>query len=132
MLSLLLRLAASAAALWITTLIIPGIEVNAESTGGTIGTLLLVAIIFGVINAVIKPIVKLVGCGLYVVTLGLIALVVNGLLFLLTSWIAGKLDIPFHVESFWPSAVLGALIVGLVSWALSLVLDKGKDTITKR
>lgn len=122
MLSLLLRLAASALALWITTLIIPGIEVNAQSTGGTVGTLLLVAVIFGVVNAVIKPVVKFIGCGLYVITLGLIALVVNGLLFLLTSWICGLLGIPFHVESFWPSAVLGALVVGLVSWVLSLVL----------
>jgi putative membrane protein len=132
MLSLLLRLAASALALWITTLIIPGIEVNAETTGGTIGTLLLVAIIFGVVNAVIKPIVKIVGCGLYVLTLGLIALVVNGALFLLTSWIADKLDIPFHVDSFWPAAILGALVVALVSWGLSLVLDKGKESMKPR
>jgi len=131
MLSLLLRLAASALALWITTLIIPGIKVSAESTGGTIGTLLLVAIIFGVVNAVLKPIVKVLGCGLYVLTLGLIALVVNGLLFMLTSWICGLLDIPFHVDSFWPAAILGALIVSLVSWAITLVLDKTKDAVKR-
>jgi putative membrane protein len=125
-------LAAAALALWITTLIIPGIKVTAETTGGTIGTLLLVAIIFGIVNAVIKPIVKLVGCGLYVLTLGLIALVVNGALFLLTSWIAGGLDIPFHVDSFWPAAILGALVVALVSWGLSLVLDKGKESMKAR
>jgi putative membrane protein len=128
MLSLLLRLAASALALWITTLIIPGIKVSAESTGGTVGTLLLVAIIFGVINAVLKPIVKVLGCGLYVLTLGLIALVVNGALFLLTSWICGQLDIPFHVDSFWPAAILGALVVALVSWGLGLILDKARPS----
>jgi putative membrane protein len=128
MLSLLLRLAASALALWITTLIIPGIKVSAESTGGTIGTLLLVAIIFGVINAVLKPIVKVLGCGLYVLTLGLIALVVNGALFLLASWICGLLDIPFHVDSFWPAAILGALVVSLVSWGLGLILDKARPS----
>ena len=95
-----------------------GIHIDAKSAWGTVGTAVLVALIFGVVNTVIKPIVKLVGCGLYVLTLGLIALVVNGLLFLLVSWIAGVLDIPFHVDDFWPAAVLGALLVGIVSWAL--------------
>src|SRR5262249_9138184 len=92
MLSLILRLAAPAADVWVSPLVSPGIDVNAGTTGGKIGPVGLVAIIFGVVNAVIKPIVKLFGCGLYVLTLGLIALVVNGALFLLTSWIAGKLD----------------------------------------
>ena len=100
-----------ALAVWLSTLIIGGINITADSAWGTFGTAVLVAIIFGVVNAVIKPIVKLVGCGLYVLTLGLIALVVNGLLFWLVSWIAGGLGIPFHVDNFWPSAVLGALIV---------------------
>src|SRR5262245_56041844 len=116
MLSLILRLACSALAVWLSTLIIPGIDVTAKSGWGTAGTVLLVAVIFGVVNTVIKPIVKLVGCGLYVFTLGLIALVVNGLLFWLVSWIAGELSIPFHVKNFWPSAVLGALLVSLVTW----------------
>jgi putative membrane protein len=124
MLALLLRLAASAAAVWISTLIISGIKVTAETTWGTVGTVVLVAVIFGVVNAVIKPIVKVVGCGLYVLTLGLIALVVNGALFLLTSFIASKLDIPFHVSNFWPSAVLGALFVGLISWLVGLVVKE--------
>jgi putative membrane protein len=128
MLGIVLRLVCSALAVWISTLIIPGISVTAASIWGTIGTLLLVALIIGVVNAVIKPIVKLVGCGLYVLTLGLIALVVNGLLFWLVSWISGLLDIPFHVDNFWPSAVLGALLVSLVSWALGLIIkDRGED-----
>jgi putative membrane protein len=127
MVSHLLRLAVSAAALWIATLIIPGIKVSAETTWGTIGTLVLVALIFGVVNAVIKPVVKFVGCAFYVLTLGLISLIVNGLLFLLTSKIADWLDIPFHVDSFWPAAVLGALFVGLVSWVLGLVINHDKD-----
>jgi putative membrane protein len=122
MLGYVLRLVASAAAVWLSTVILPGIKVSAHSIWGTIGTLLLVALIFGVVNTFIKPIVKMVGCGLYVLTLGLIALVVNGLLFLLVSWISGALSIPFHVNSFWPDAVLGALIVSAVSWALGLVI----------
>lgn len=126
MLGILLRLACSALAVWLSTLLISGIKVTAESTWGAIGTYLLVAVLIGLVNAFIKPIVKLIGCGLYVLTLGLIALVVNGLLFWLVSWICGLLDIPFHVDNFWPSAVLGALIVGVVSWVLGLVV-KDRD-----
>jgi len=127
MLGILLRLVCSAAAVWISTLIIPGINTFAETIWGTIGTLLLVALLFGVVNAVLKPIIKFVGCGLYVLTLGLIALVVNGLLFWLVSWISGLLGIPFHVDNFWPSAVLGALLVSVVSWALGLVIKERGD-----
>jgi len=128
LLGLLLPLAGSAAAVWLSTIIIPGISTFAETTWGTVGTVVLIALIFGVVNAVVKPVAKLVGCGIYILTLGLIALVVNGLLLWLTSWIAGKLDIPFHVDNFWPAAVLGALLVGLVTWGL----HKVADVITKK
>jgi putative membrane protein len=125
---ILIRLVITAISLWISTLLISGISLTTNSIPGKIGTLLAVAVIFGIINAVLRPIIKGIGCGLYVLTLGLIALVVNGLLFLLTSWIAGKLDLPFHVDHFWPSAVLGALLVGIVSWVLNmLVPDKSDD-----
>ncbi len=127
MLGIVLRLVASALAVWIADLLISGISTNAESAWGTVGTLVLVALIFGVVNAILKPIIKIVGCAFYVLTLGLIALVVNGLLFWLVSWISGQLGIPFHVDNFWPSAVLGALIVSLVSWVLGLVIkDRGE------
>jgi putative membrane protein len=119
---ILIRLGISAIALWISTLLVSGITLNTHSTLDKIGTLVLVAAIFGVINAVLRPIIKVVGCAFYVLTLGLIALVVNGALFLLTSWVAGKLDLPFHVNDFWPSAVLGALIVGIVSWLLNMLV----------
>lgn len=121
---ILIRLAISALALWIATLVIPGINLSTESIPKAVGTLLAVALIFGVINAILRPIIKLVGCAFYVLTLGLVALVVNGLLFMLASWIAGGLDLPFEVENFWPSAVLGALLVGVVSWVLNLLVDR--------
>lgn len=114
----LIRTVVCAFALWISTLLISGIHLQTDSTGKKIGTLLVVAVIFGIVNAVLRPIIKTIGCALYALTLGLIALVVNGALFLLTSWIAGKLSLPFHVDNFL-SAVLGALIVGLVSWLLN-------------
>jgi len=124
---ILIRLVITAVSLWIATLVINGISLSTTSVPGKIGTLLAVAVIFGIVNAVLRPIIKAIGCGLYVLTLGLIALIVNGLLFMLTSWIAGKLDLPFHVDHFWPSAVLGALLVGVVSWLLNMLVPDGSD-----
>ena len=124
---ILIRLVISAVSLWIATLVIDGIELNTDSVPKKIGTLLAVAVIFGIINAVLRPIIKVIGCGLYVLTLGLIAIVVNGLLFMLVSWIAGELSLPFHVDDFWPSAVLGAILVGVVSWLLNMLVPDGGD-----
>ncbi|GAB7048925.1 phage holin family protein [Catenuloplanes indicus JCM 9534] len=123
---ILIRLGISALALWIATLIVPGISLETASLGGAIGTLVAVAVIFGVVNAVLRPLIKVVGCGFYLLTLGLIALVVNGLLFMLTGWIAGELNLPFVVDGFWP-AVFGALLVSIVSWALNLFVPDGDD-----
>ena len=111
----------SAAALGVATAVVPGIELPAASGWSKAGTLLVVALIFGVINATLKPLIKVVGCAFYVLTLGLAALVVNGLLLWLTSLIAGHLMLPFHVTGFWP-AFWGAIVVGLVSWLLHLLI----------
>jgi putative membrane protein len=124
---ILIRLVITAVSLWIATLLIDGIHLTTDSTGSQIGTLLAVAAIFGIVNAVLRPIIKTIGCGLYVLTLGLISLVVNGLLFMLVSWIAGQLDLPFKVDDFWPSALLGALLVGVVSWLLNMLVPDGDD-----
>ncbi|MGC5031595.1 phage holin family protein [Micromonospora sp. DT229] len=121
---LLIRVGATAVAFWLATLIIPGISLDTESVSETVLTLVLVAVIFGVVNGVLQPIIKTVGCGFYLLTLGLIALVVNGLLFLLTGWIADQVGLPFEVDGFWPAAVLGALFVGIVTWVLGAVLDR--------
>lgn len=122
-----IRVIVTAVALWISTLLLDGITLNTDSTAKKIGTLLVVAVIFGLVNGVIRPIIKTVGCAFYVLTLGLISLVVNGALFMLVSWIAGELNLPFHVDKFWPTAVLGAVIVGVISWAINAVVpDKFK------
>ncbi len=124
----LLRVLVSAAALGVATAAVPGIELLAGSGWSRAGTLLAVALIFGVINATLKPLIKVVGCAFYVLTFGLAALVVNGLLLWLTSWIAGKLSLPFHITGFW-AAFWGAIIVGLVSWVLHLLVrdDRPRD-----
>jgi putative membrane protein len=120
----LLRVLASAAALAVATAVVPGIELQAASLGKKTLTLIGVALIFGVINAVLKPIVKIVGCAFYILTLGLIGLVVNALLLWLTSWLAGKLHLPFHITGFWP-AFWGAIVVGVVSWLLGILIRDG-------
>ena len=125
---LLLRIIVVAAALGVAHLAISGIELLGSSEPKKVGTLIGVALIFGIVNAVIKPVVKAVGCLFYVLTLGLIGLVVNALLLWLSSWVAGKLSLPFHITGFWP-AFWGAIIVGVVSWALTLLLDRGTKVV---
>ena len=121
----LIRVLASAAALAVATAVVPGIELTTGSVTSKVLTLLGVALIFGVINAILKPIIKIVGCLFYILTLGLIALVVNALLLWLTSWLAGKLNLPWHVTGFWP-AFWGALIISVVTWLLS-ILTRDRD-----
>jgi putative membrane protein len=111
----------SAAALGIAAWAVPGIVVAGHSDASKAVTLVVVALIFGIINTVLKPIIKTVGCAFYVLTLGLAALVVNGLLLWLASYIADRLTLPFHITGF-VAAVEGALIVGVVSWLLHLIL----------
>jgi putative membrane protein len=119
----------TAVALWVATAI-PGVNVGGTFAVGThedpvprITTLLVVALIFGVVNTVIKPVVKFFGCALYALTLGLFGLVVNALLFLLTAWISDRLHVPFHVAGFVP-AFFAAIVVSIVSFVLHLIFDR--------
>jgi putative membrane protein len=123
---ILIRVVITAIALWVATVVVNGIDVTAATTPRKIGTLVVVAAVVGLINAFLKPIVKSLGCALYVVTLGLFALVVNGLLLWLASFVAGRLHLPFHVSGFW-AAFWGAIVVGLVSWLLNLFVHDGED-----
>ena len=125
--SLIIRVIANALALWVAVLLVDGIDVSTQDTTSQVITFLVVGAIFGVVNAVIKPIVKTVGCLFYALTLGLIGLVVNALLFLLTEWIAGLFDVPFHVNGFWP-AFWGAIVVTIVSWVVSMFLPDKTDS----
>ncbi|MFQ6850971.1 phage holin family protein [Streptomyces sp. 35M1] len=112
---------ANAGALAVAIWLIGNITLEGGSTGRKALTLVLVALIFGLVNSVVKPVVQLLTFPLFILTLGLITLVVNALMLLLTSWLAGVVDLSFHVEGFW-TAVLGGLIISVVSWALNVVL----------
>ena len=112
--SFLIQLVVNAAALWVATRLVPGVSYQ----GGP-GPFLVVALIFGIINTTLRPITKLLTCPLILVTLGLFALVVNGLMLWLTSTLAAQFGINFHVAGFFP-AFWGALVVSIVSTVLSM------------
>jgi putative membrane protein len=112
----LLRLLINAAALWAAVQIVPGITYS-----GAWGPFLGVALVFGIVNAFIRPIVKLLTLPILFLTLGLFALVVNGMMLWLTSSLSTGLGMHFHVEGCWTS-ILGALVVSIVSALLSVFL----------
>ena len=112
----LLRILATAAALWIATQIVPGVTHSGPWT-----SLLLVAIVFGVLNAIVRPLLKLLTCPLILLTLGLFTFVINALMLWLTSAISATLGLGFHVAGFVP-AFLGALVITVVSVLVSLIL----------
>ncbi|MBW3552687.1 MAG: phage holin family protein [Gemmatimonadetes bacterium] len=121
----LLRLLATAAALWVAVLLVPGITF----TGSWIG-MLGVALVFGVVNAVIRPILKLLTCPLVVLTLGLFVFVLNALMLWLASEISQAFGIGFDVDGFI-AAFVGALIVGVVSTLLNLLVGKREARETR-
>ncbi|MFE6687773.1 phage holin family protein [Streptomyces sp. NPDC057743] len=117
----LVKTLANAAALAVAIWLLKGITLTGENTGRKVLTLILVALIFGLVNFLVKPVVKVLSFPLFILTLGLITLVVNALMLLLTSWLAGKVDLAFHVDGFW-TALLGGVIVSIVSWAMHVLL----------
>jgi len=112
----IIRLLVNAAALWVATRIVPGVTFD----GGLI-PFLGVALVFGVINATLRPLTKILTFPLIIVTLGIFALVVNGLMLWLTSSLSSSFGLGFHVSGFW-AAFFGALVVSIVSALLSLTL----------
>lgn len=123
---ILIRIVLNALAVWVATLIVGGVDVTTDSTAAKIGTLLVVGAIFGLVNATIKPVVKLLSLPLVILTLGLFALVLNALLFWLSAEVSGAVGAPFEVDGFW-SAFWGAIVVSLVSWVLSIVVKDDDD-----
>jgi putative membrane protein len=124
--NLIIRLLANAVALAVASWLVAGITLEGATTGKRVLTLLIVAAIFGVVNAVVKPVVKVLSFPLLILTLGLLTFVINALMLWLTSWITGKLDVQFHVDGFW-SALLGALVITIVGMIINVVLpDKAE------
>ena len=108
-------------ALWIAAWAVPGITFGQGSTGKVVGTVALVAVIFGLVNSLVRPITKLVTLPLIILTLGLFVFVVNALMLQLTSWLADQFSLAFHVQHFFWDAVFGALIITFVSMLLGFL-----------
>lgn len=118
----LLKLIVNAVALWLTTLVVSGVSVVPfmQGTWPTLITYLLVALIFGIVNGIVGTAIRVVAFPLYILTLGLIALLVNGLLLLVVSWISDLMGFGLHVDGFW-TGVLGAIVLAIISWLLGLI-----------
>jgi putative membrane protein len=118
---LILRLVVNSVALWVAASVVPGISF-AEGGRVDVVTLVIVALIFGLINAVIKPIVALVTCPAYVLTLGLFTFIVNALMLMLTSAVANSVGAHFTVGNFW-DALIGGIVISVVSTLLSVFVS---------
>ena len=110
----LLRLLINAAALWIATKVVAGVTATSDPV-----TFLAVALVFGLLNALFGPFLRVLTCPLMILTLGLFTFVINAVILLLTSSIASRFGLGFHVDGFWP-AFWGALVVSIVSVCLSI------------
>lgn len=120
------RLLATMAGLWISTLLVPSIRIASSSASETVIVLAVVALVFTVVNSVIKPVVKTLAFPLYLVTFGLFAMVTNSALFALTSWLSTWLGVPLSTGGFW-SCLAGAVITSVVASIVSGVLRDKKD-----
>jgi putative membrane protein len=117
-------------ALWVAALVLSdGIHLGqrADSLSARLLTILFVAVVFGLVNAFVKPIAKLFSLPFIILTLGLFTLVVNALMLQITSWLAGALNLDFHVDSFFWDAILGALVITFVSLLLNILIPDGND-----
>ena len=119
----LLRLLINAAALWVAIQLVDGIEHR-----GSWWSLLFVALVFGLLNASIRPLLKLLSLPIIILTLGLFIFVINALMLLLTGWVSGQLNLGFYVNGFW-DAFFGGLIISVVSFLLSLFTGVGKTKV---
>lgn len=124
MLTFLIRAGLTGIALWVVTKIVPGVTfVGGQTTLQRVGIIFVVAMIFGLVNAFIKPVVQLLSIPLYILTLGLFHVVVNALMLWITAWITDNTTHwGLHIADFFWDAIWAAIVLSLVSWVLSLVL----------
>jgi putative membrane protein len=123
----LIKVGVNAVALWVAAWLVPGITFGEGKFGSKFATIVLVAVVFGVINAVVKPIAKLLSFPFIILTLGLFTFVVNAFMLQLTEWVADPLGLSFTIAHFFWDAVLGALIITIVSIVLGWVIPDHDD-----
>ena len=120
--SFVFRAAITGLALWVVTLILPGMKfVGGDSTAQTVGIILVVALIFGLVNALIKPLVQVLSIPLYILTLGLFHVVINALMLWITAWITEHTTHwGLQIDHFWWTAIWAAILLSIVGWIFSL------------
>ena len=124
-----IRTALTGFALWVVTLVVPGIDfVGGATTLQRIGIILVVAVIFGLVNAIIKPVVQFLSIPLNILPLGLFHIVINALMLWITSSITdATTHWGLHIEHFWWTAIWGAIVLSIVSWGLSIVVPESAE-----
>jgi putative membrane protein len=121
---LIVRWIIGAIAIAVAVWLIPGIRIEGNNAWIVVGVM---AIVLGLVNAIIRPILAFLSCGFIVLTLGLFMLIVNGISFWLASWIAVNwLNIGFYVDGLWP-AILGSIVVSIVTFLLAILLPDTKE-----
>jgi putative membrane protein len=120
---IIIRWAITAVAIFLTAWLVPGF--NIEGSNGFIAVIA-AALVLGLVNAIIRPILVFLSCGCVVATLGLFMLVINALTLLLTSWICRSLGIGFYINGFWP-ALWGSIIISIISFVLSMILIDDRE-----
>jgi putative membrane protein len=125
--SIAIKILVNGVALWVASLVLKGIHFGAGGTGlkSQLVTILWVAVIFGLINAVIKPVLKFFAMPVILLTLGLFSLVVNAAMLELTSWFAVQFSLAFRVDHFFWDALLGSIVITFVSMILNRILPDG-------
>jgi putative membrane protein len=126
MLRLFIRLAVNAIALWVAIKVVPGIEHT-----GPAWSLLVIALVFGLVNALVRPFLLLLTCPFILLTMGLFILIVNTVMLALTEWLAGVLGLGLTIDGFWPT-FFGALIISVVSGVINLVVRDAEERDQKR
>jgi putative membrane protein len=129
--SFLVRAAVTGLALWVVTLIIPGMSfVGGQTALQKAGIIFVVAVVFGVVNALIKPVVTLLSIPLYVLTLGLFHVVVNALMLWITAWITDHTTHwGLHIDKFWWTAIWAAVVLSIVGWLFGLTARNAERTL---
>ncbi len=120
---ILLRLLVTALSLWVATKFVPGISFAGENYAALLG----VALVFGVVNLVVKPILSLFSLPVVLLTLGLFLFVINGLMLLLTSYLSSRLGLGFHVAGIIP-AIIGSLVVSVTATVVNFVIGTNRDS----
>jgi putative membrane protein len=126
--SFAIKVLVNGVALWVAAQLVQGINfaVDKTSTSSQLVTILWVALIFGVLNALIKPVITILSLPVIILTLGLFTLIVNAAMLELTSWVAPHFHLAFHVDQFFWDAVIGSIIISVVSMILNAVLPDGR------